>query len=117
MTSYVFLPEPHAMSLSALIADIDKGGIKIPQFQREFVWTKQKSAELLDSVLKGYPIGTFILWKTKEELRAVRNIGGWELPKPRKGEYSLYILDGQQRLTSLSRCCEGWLLREGGLRG
>jgi uncharacterized protein with ParB-like and HNH nuclease domain len=63
------------------MSDIDKGTIKIPQFQRDFVWNKEKSAKLLDSIVKGYPIGTFILWKTKEELRSLRNIGGLELPR------------------------------------
>ena len=61
MNRYTYLPEPHAMALLTLSVEIEKGSVKIPQFQRDFVWTKQKSAELLDSVLKGYPIGTFIL--------------------------------------------------------
>ena len=87
--------------------EIEKGSVKIPQFQRDFVWTKQKSGELLDSILKGYPIGTFIFWKTKEELRAIRNIGGLELPKTPKGDYILYVLDGQQRLTSLFAAVKG----------
>jgi uncharacterized protein with ParB-like and HNH nuclease domain len=80
------LPEPHTMSFSSLQSDIQKGLIKIPQFQRDFVWTKEKSAKLLDSIVKGYPIGTFILWKTKESLRSVRNIGGDKLPDTPKYE-------------------------------
>jgi len=61
-------PEPQASSLATLLAEIEKGLIKIPQFQRDFVWRKQKSAKLLDSIFKGYPIGTFILWRTKVRL-------------------------------------------------
>ncbi|MFQ5714170.1 MAG: DUF262 domain-containing protein [Candidatus Scalinduaceae bacterium] len=95
------LPDPHNMSFSSLKSDIKKGLVKIPQFQRDFVWTKQKSAKLLDSIVKGYPIGTFILWKTKESLRAIRNIGGDQLPDTPKGDFIQYVLDGQQRLTSL----------------
>ena len=106
-TTYIYLPEPHSMPLLTLSVEIEKGSVKIPQFQRDFVWTKQKSAELLDSILKGYPIGTFIFWKTKEELRAIRNIGGLELPKTPKGDYILYVLDGQQRLTSLFAAVKG----------
>ena len=68
------LPEPQSSTFSGLISDIEKGQIKIPQFQREFVWDMQKSANLMDSIIKGYPIGTFIFWKTKERLRSVRDV-------------------------------------------
>jgi hypothetical protein len=107
MNTYTYLPEPHSMPLMTLAVEIEKGSVKIPQFQRDFVWTKQKSADLLDSILKGYPIGTFIFWKTKEELRTIRNIGGLDLPKTPKGDYILYVLDGQQRLTSLFAAVKG----------
>ena len=70
-------------------------------FQREFVWDKEQSAKLIDSILKGYPIGTFILWKTKETLRSVKDIGNHKLPDTPRGDYAQYILDGQQRITSL----------------
>ena len=69
-------PEPQGISFSSLMNDIERGLIKIAQFQRDFVWDKEKSAKLLDSIIKGYPVGTFILWKTKDTLRTVRNLGG-----------------------------------------
>lgn len=56
---------------------------------------------MLDSIVNGYPIGTFILWKTKERLRSVRNIGGILLPDTPEGDFVQYVLDGQQRMTSL----------------
>ncbi|PPD51430.1 MAG: hypothetical protein CTY12_07915 [Methylotenera sp.] len=70
-------------------------------FQREFVWEKEQSAKLIDSILKGFPIGTFIFWKTKEELRSYKEVGNHKLPETPKGDYVQYILDGQQRITSL----------------
>lgn len=70
------LPEPSSVPFNTLMAEIEKGLIKIPQFQRDFVWSKDRVAKLVDSIVKGYPIGTFILWKTKEELRHIRNLGG-----------------------------------------
>jgi len=76
------LPEPTSSTFSALIAEIEKGQIKIPQFQRNFVWDISKSTKLIDSILKGYPIGTFIFWKTRDELRSIRNIGKFDLPPP-----------------------------------
>lgn len=100
-------PEPQSLSFSTLMSDIEKGLVKIPQFQRDFVWTKEKSALLLDSMLKGFPIGTFILWKTKESLRTIRNLGGAVLPDTPEGDFTQYVLDGQQRLTSLYASAKG----------
>src|ERR1035437_6875 len=95
------LPEPQSVTFTSLFAEIEDGTIKIPQFQRDFVWSKAKSAKLLDSIVKGYPIGTFILWKTNERLRSIRNLGGVPLPDTPAGDAVKYVLDGQQRLTSL----------------
>lgn len=89
-----------------LIADIERGDIKIPQFQREFVWDIDKSAKLIDSILKGFPIGSFILWKTNDQLRSVRGLGRGNFPA-RTGENVNYVLDGQQRLTSIYCCLTG----------
>lgn len=100
-------PQPQGIPFADLISNIEQGLVKIPQFQREFVWTREKSAHLLDSILKGYPIGTFILWKTKESLRTVRNIGGAKLPDTPPGDFVQYVLDGQQRLTSLYASVKG----------
>jgi uncharacterized protein with ParB-like and HNH nuclease domain len=90
-----------------LITDIEKGIVKVPQFQRDFVWTREKTAKLIDSIAKGFPIGTSILWKTEEQLRVVRNIGNAKLPATPKGDYVHHVLDGQQRLTSLYATVRG----------
>lgn len=104
-------PKPHSISFKTLISDIEQGRIKVPQFQREFVWSKQSSAKLIDSILKGYPIGTFILWKTHERLRSVRNIGGLDIPETPSGDSVYYVLDGQQRITSLFASIKGVLVK------
>lgn len=101
------LPKPVPMTHAALIANIEQGRLKIPQFQRDFVWSKEMSAKLMDSIVKGYPIGTFIFWKTKERLRSIRDIGGIQLPEPPKGDFVEFILDGQQRLTSIFATLKG----------
>lgn len=109
------LPEPQTKTFPSLVNAIEQGQIKIPQFQRDFVWTMQKSAGLVDSVIKGYPIGTFIFWRTKERLRSVKDIGKQVLPEPEPGEFVDYVLDGQQRLTSLFASLKGiTLVREDG---
>lgn len=92
---------------SDLLSEIETGQVKIPQFQRKFVWGIKASAKLLDSIMKGYPIGTFIYWRTNERLRSVRNLGNIRLPEPNNGEFVNYVLDGQQRLTSLYAALKG----------
>jgi hypothetical protein len=107
-------PQPQSKKYEVLFSGIDSGQIKIPRFQREFVWGKEQTAKLIDSIIKGYPIGTFILWKTREELRSVRNIGNINLPEAPKGDAVQYILDGQQRITSLYAVRKGIrITREG----
>ncbi|GID03219.1 DUF262 domain-containing protein [Pseudomonas sp. 008] len=94
-------PDNHNKKYESLFVEIDTGQIKLPMFQREFVWEKEQSARLIDSILKGFPIGTFIFWKTKEDLRSYKEVGNHKLPETPKGDYVQYILDGQQRITSL----------------
>ena len=94
-------PTPQARNNDKLINDIKSGVIKIPKFQRDFVWSLEKTADLLDSIVKGYPIGTFILWQTQERLSEIKNLGGFILPKTPDNMYVEYVLDGQQRITSL----------------
>jgi hypothetical protein len=107
-------PENHSRKYEALFSDIDTGRTKVPMFQRDFVWGKEQTAKLVDSIIKGFPIGTFILWKTREELRAVRNIGNIKLPEIPKGDSAFYILDGQQRITSLYAIRKGLRLTKDG---
>lgn len=99
--SVLLQPDNHNKKYEALFVEIDTGQIKLPLFQREFVWDKEQSSKLIDSILKGFPIGTFIFWKTKEELRSYKEVGNHKLPGTPKGDYVQYILDGQQRITSL----------------
>ena len=94
-------PKPDSKKYSDLINEIQKGIIKIPKFQRDFVWTIDKTAKLLDSILKGYPIGTFILWQTDERINDIKNVGNLNIPETPDGVKVQYVLDGQQRITSL----------------
>ena len=107
-------PENQSKKYEHLFTDIDSGRVKIPQFQRDFVWGKSQTAALIDSVIKGYPIGTFIFWKTTEDLRSYREIGNVTLPTVPSGDAVQYVLDGQQRITSLYAVRKGLILdREG----
>lgn len=101
MTAALRQPENHSLKYTALFANIDAGRCKLPQFQRDFVWDKAQTAKLIDSILKGFPVGTFIIWKTRDRFRHFRELGNLPLPEPPAGDSVQYVLDGQQRITSL----------------
>lgn len=92
---------PSNPRLSSLLGDVAKGNIKIPVFQREYVWNDEQIMSLLDSIYHGFPVGSLLLWSTKEALKHERNVGGFELPKTPEDYPVNYVLDGQQRLTTL----------------
>lgn len=89
---------------SQLIGDINAGEVKIPQFQRKFVWKVDQALQLLDSILNGYPIGSLLLWRTQEKLEAARDLGEFKLPLTDEITPTNYVLDGQQRLTVIYSC-------------
>ena len=94
-------PKPISRNYEKILSNISEGIYQIPRFQRDLVWTKTQTAKLIDSILKGFPIGSFILWRTKDRLRTEKDFGGEIITAPKKGEYIYYVLDGQQRLISL----------------
>jgi len=89
------------ITIRQLLQRITEGEVRIPAFQRDFVWEPDRVQFLMDSIYKGYPIGTVLFWRTKEKLSYDRDLGPFTLPDPKK-EYPIdYVLDGQQRLTSI----------------
>jgi hypothetical protein len=80
---------------------MEEGDIKIPAFQRGFVWKQNQVIDLLDSIYNDYPIGSILLWNSNDRLKSSRNIGGFEIPE-RDDQYPVnYVLDGQQRLSAI----------------
>lgn len=92
---------PSSPRLASLLSDVERGNIKIPVFQRQYIWNDEQIISLLDSIYRGYPVGSLLLWSTKEELKHERNVGGFKLPETPEDYPVNYILDGQQRLTTL----------------
>ncbi len=91
--------------LRTLIEDIRRGEVKIPQFQRKYVWKEDQALSLLDSIANNYPVGSLLLWKAPTKiLRAERNIGDFNLPETDDIDPTDYVLDGQQRLTVIYSC-------------
>jgi len=102
-TSTTKTPELNANSekIDKLINRINSGDIRIPAFQRSYVWKQNQILELLDSIVKNYPVGSLLLWSTSERLNHTRNIAGYKIPDT-EVEYPVnYVLDGQQRLSSI----------------
>lgn len=89
------------LSIREVLEQVSRGQIRIPAFQRGFVWEPERVAYLMDSIYKRYPFGSLLFWRTKEVLRCDRKLGPFELPAP-KVDYPVdYVLDGQQRVTSI----------------
>jgi len=89
------------LSIRRALERISEGQIRIPAFQRGFVWDAERVAYLMDSIHKGYPFGALILWRTKTQLKSERVLGPFQLSE-RDPDYPIdYVLDGQQRLTSI----------------
>ncbi|TIH32273.1 GmrSD restriction endonuclease domain-containing protein [Subtercola vilae] len=89
------------LSIRKVLEQVQSGQLRIPAFQRGFVWDADRVAYLMDSIHKGYPFGALILWRTKEQLNSERDLGPFTLPD-REDEFPVdYVLDGQQRLTSI----------------
>ena len=81
-----------------LLIDVRDGRLGLPDLQRPFVWSDSKVRDLLDSMMKGYPIGYIMVWATPSNYENANTIGNNE--KIYNKTESL-VIDGQQRLTAL----------------
>lgn len=94
-------PKAEGERIKKLMERVESGDIKIPKFQRNFVWRQKSIINLLDSLYKGYPIGSLLFWRTATKIKGERNIGGYELPNTKDSYPTNYVLDGQQRITTI----------------
>ena len=94
--------DPGKTNFPTLMNDIENGRVRLPPFQREFVWGPTKVIDLMDSIYKGFPIGSFFYWKAdRKYVTLFRDIESLSLPAPAPDQELYFILDGQQRLTSI----------------
>ena len=82
------------------ITDIAAGGLRIPRFQRDYVWTDHQIVALLDSLLRGDFIGSVLLWQRYGMPASSERFGEIAVESP-AGECH-YVIDGQQRLSALA---------------
>lgn len=87
-----------------LVSMIERGELRLPEMQRRYVWRSTRVRDLLDSLYRGYPSGAILLWETDEavplqEFAVSQQTAAFQTKR--------LLLDGQQRLTSLSAVIRG----------
>ena len=92
-----------------LLSDVENGRIGLPDLQRPFVWKDNKVRELLDSMMKGYPIGYIMLWASPDEYENTNYIGKNDKMYKRPDDL---VIDGQQRLTALLAAMYGVTIKD-----
>lgn len=91
---------PEVVFLGKLVERVADGKIRVPRFQRDFVWKQPDLSALLDSVLRGFPIGSILVWDTEKHIESTSRIGPVEISTRPEGQIG-YLLDGQQRVSTL----------------
>ena len=118
-------------SIRSIIDDVNCRRVYLPAIQRKYVWGDNQITKLMDSIMLGYPIGTFLFWKVKKDVINKKEYSMYEFikdyherdlyknpaaPQPfpiGSGDETLWaVLDGQQRLTSLYIALQGSMSRK-----
>lgn len=89
-------------TVEALVGMIERGELRLPEMQRRYVWRAPRVRDLLDSLYRGYPSGSILVWETDAE-QPSRDLAVAQTANP----FAKLLLDGQQRLTSLSAVVRG----------
>ncbi|MGE0113925.1 MAG: DUF262 domain-containing protein [Steroidobacteraceae bacterium] len=91
-------------SVEELVGMIERGELRLPEMQRRYVWRSPRVRDLMDSLYRGYPSGAILLWETDEAV-PLQEFAVTQQQNPYKS--TRLLLDGQQRLTSLSAVIRG----------
>lgn len=91
-------------TVEELVGQIERGELRLPEMQRRYVWQATRVRDLLDSLYRGYPSGAILVWETdtpvpEREFAVAQSRNDYSSSK--------LLLDGQQRLTSLSAVIRG----------
>lgn len=91
-------------TVEELVGMIERGELRLPEMQRRYVWRSPRVRDLLDSLYRGYPSGAILLWETDEAV-PLQEFAVQQQENPFQS--TRLLLDGQQRLTSLSAVIRG----------
>ncbi len=94
-------PEAKTFKVEDLLDQVRQGRMRIPPFQRGLRWEPSDAVELLDSIYRGYPVGTLLFWETSAEAGEVR-LGSVLLAGQARSD-AWWVVDGQQRIAALVR--------------
>ena len=100
-------------SVEELVGMIERGELRLPEMQRRYVWRSTRVRDLLDSLYRGYPSGAILLWDADEEV-PLQEMAVIQQTNPYQS--TRLLLDGQQRLTSLSAVIRGEAVKVRGRR-
>ena len=90
--------------ISTLVDMYKRGDLRLPEIQRHYVWRATRVRDLLDSLYRGYPSGSILVWETDEAVPTRDGAISQETPAFASRKL---LLDGQQRLTSLTAVING----------
>jgi len=96
--------ERSSVSVSDLVSMMASGELRLPAMQRRYVWQATRVRDLIDSLYRGYPSGNILVWETQQDV-PTRDAAIAQSSSPFKT--TKLLLDGQQRLTSLSAVMRG----------
>jgi hypothetical protein len=91
-------------TVEELVGMIERGELRLPEMQRRYVWRSPRVRDLMDSLYRGYPSGAILLWETDEAV-PLQDMAVGQQANPYQS--TRLLLDGQQRLTSLSAVIRG----------
>ena len=87
------------LTVQKLLERAARGELRLPRFQRPLKWKLKDNLMLLDSIYRGYPIGTLLLWEKQQAAGRV-TLGPVAIDAP-ESRRAWLIVDGQQRITAL----------------
>jgi len=97
-----------SLSVRQLFNWFDERRFAVPEIQREFVWNTSRACSLLDSIFKGYPVGTAMVWKTGRDNKHLLRHQLHILPAfDARHKEVHFLIDGQQRLSVLHQVRQG----------
>ena len=95
-------------NVEELVGMIERGELRLPEMQRRYVWQATRVRDLMDSLYRGYPSGSILIWETDEPVP----LQDFAVPQAHNPyQATKLLLDGQQRLTSLSAVLRGQPIR------
>ncbi|WP_330253691.1 DUF262 domain-containing protein [Nocardia sp. NBC_00565] len=93
-------PTAHVFEVEAIVTMVRDGKIRIPEFQRPFRWGIEDARRLFDSIIRGYPLGSLLLWARPADAAHI-TLGALRIDAPQM-DNALWVVDGQQRVTTLA---------------